>query len=111
MKRLRVLHSVVRWLGNAGVRRTARKQIRGYPPANANFVGDDDGGLTEMCLPIQQPRGLGASGAVPAMKSVQQVSIFLGAAWAISKQGPANQTPRLRGNRSELPYRASSTIT
>jgi hypothetical protein len=51
------------------------------PPANANFVGDDDGGLAEI-VPADPARlGPRSSEAVPVMKSVQQVSIFLGAAW------------------------------
>jgi hypothetical protein len=47
-----------------------------------NFVRDDDGGFTEI-VPVdpasQVPR---AVGAMPIMNSVQQVSIFLGVAWA-----------------------------
>lgn len=60
--------------------------------AKTNFVRDDDGGLTEI-VPVdpasQVPR---AAGAVPIMNSVQQVSIFLGVAWA-------DRDVRLRQNR------------
>jgi len=72
------------------------------PPANANFVHDDDGGLTEIVPADPARQGPRASGAVPVMKSVQQVSIFLGAAWA-DQQARARQT-RLQdfaGSRSE----------
>src|SRR6267378_4413404 len=73
------------------------------PPANANFVGDDDGGLTEIVPADPATQGPRASGAVPAMKSVQQVSIFLGAAWG-DQQARTRQTrlPDFGGNRSEL---------
>ena len=73
------------------------------PPANANFVADDDGGLTEIVPADPVKRGPRASGAVPVMKSVQQVSIFLGAAWG-DQQARIRQTrlPDFGGNRSEL---------
>jgi hypothetical protein len=73
------------------------------PPANANFVGDDDGGLTEIVPVDPATQGSRASGAVPAMKSVQQVSIFLGAAWG-DQQARTRQTrlPDFGGNRGEL---------
>src|SRR6267143_2045025 len=73
------------------------------PPANTNFVGDDDGGLTEIVPADPATQGPRASGAVPAMKSVQQVSIFLGAAWG-DQQARTRQTrlPDFGGNRSEL---------
>ena len=61
------------------------------PPANANFVADDDGGLTEIVPADPARQGPRASGAVPAMKSVQQVSIFLGAAWG-DRQARTRQT-------------------
>jgi len=61
------------------------------PPANANFVADDDGGLTEIVPADPTRQGPRASGAVPVMKSVQQVSIFLGAAWG-DRQARTRQT-------------------
>ena len=72
------------------------------PPANANFVEDDDGGLTEIVPADPATKGPRASRAVPAMKSVQQVSIFLGAAWG-DQQARTRQTrlPDFAGNRSE----------
>jgi hypothetical protein len=72
------------------------------PPANANFVADDDGGLTEIVPADPARQGPRASGAVPAMKSVQQVSIFLGAAWG-DRQARTRQTrlPDFALNRSE----------
>src|SRR5258708_16941297 len=50
-------------------------------PAKGNFVGDDDGGLTEIVAADPMAQGPRASDAAPVMKSVQQVSIFLGAGW------------------------------
>jgi hypothetical protein len=72
------------------------------PPANANFVADDDGGLTEIVPADLATKGPRASGTVPVMKSVQQVSIFLGAAWG-DQQARIRQTrlPDFAGNRSE----------
>ena len=72
------------------------------PPANANFVADDDGGLTEIVPADPARQGPRASGAVPAMKSVQQVSIFLGAAWG-DRQARTRQTrlPDFALNHSE----------
>lgn len=72
------------------------------PPAKANFVGDDDGGLTEIVPADPAKQGPRASGAVPVMKSVQQVSIFLGAAWG-DQQARRRQTrlPDFAGNRSD----------
>jgi len=61
------------------------------PPANANFVADDDGGRTEIVPADPTRQGPRASAAVPVMKSVQQVSIFLGAAWG-DRQARTRQT-------------------
>jgi hypothetical protein len=71
-------------------------------PANANFVADDDGGLTEIVPADPTRQGPRASGAVPVMKSVQQVSIFLGAAWG-DRQARTRQTrlPDFALNHSE----------
>jgi hypothetical protein len=72
------------------------------PPANANFVADDDGGRTEIVPADPTRQGPRASGAVPVMKSVQQVSIFLGAAWG-DRQARTRQTrlPDFALNHSE----------
>jgi hypothetical protein len=72
------------------------------PPANTHFVGDDDGGLTEIVPADPAAQVSRLSGAVPAMKSVQQVSIFLGAAWT-DQQARIRQTrlPDFAANRSE----------
>ena len=51
------------------------------PTAKANFIGDDDGGLTEIVSSDPAAQSPRPAGATPVMKSVQQVSIFLGAAW------------------------------
>jgi len=50
---LSVVRCLARWRSRA-----ARKQSADTPPANTNFVGDDDGGLTEIVPADQQPRGL-----------------------------------------------------
>src|SRR5882672_9862495 len=50
-------------------------------PAKSNFVGDDDGGLTEIVPAHPAAWSTRAAAATPVMKSVHQVSIFLGAAW------------------------------
>src|SRR6266481_9485938 len=75
-------------------------------PANAatqgNFVPDDDGGLTEIVPANFQGTTSRQSSALPVMKSVQQVSIFLGAAWG-DQEVRSRQTRLLdlAGNRSK----------
>jgi hypothetical protein len=78
-------------------------------PTNAatqgTFVPDDDGGLTEIVPANFQGTTSRQSDAVPVMKSVQQVSIFLGAAWG--DQQVRSRQPRLldlaaRGNQPVL---------
>lgn len=71
-------------------------------PAKANFIGDDDGGLTEIVPVDPAAWGTRAAEAVPLMKSVQQVSIFLGATWA-DQQVRSRQTGLLdlAGNRGK----------
>jgi hypothetical protein len=62
------------------------------PPApKANFVGDDDGGLTEIVPADPSAWGTRPAGAAPVMKSVQQVSIFLGSNW-VDQQVRSRQT-------------------
>ncbi|SRR6266481_1967209 len=78
-------------------------------PANAatqgNFVPDDDGGLTEIVPANFQGTTSRQSSALPVMKSVQQVSIFLGAAWG-DQQVRSRQTGLIdlaaRGNQPAL---------
>ena|ERR1700722_77583 len=51
------------------------------PADRINFVGDDDGGLTEIVPANPAAWGTRPAEAAPVMKSVQQVSVFLGANW------------------------------
>jgi hypothetical protein len=51
------------------------------PADKINFVGDDDGGLTEIVPANPAAWGTRPAEAAPVMKSVQQVSVFLGANW------------------------------
>jgi len=64
------------------------------PAAKAGFIADEDGGFTEI-VPVdpstQAPR---VTGAVPAMRSIQQVSVFLGSAWGAAQVRPRHS--RLR---------------
>ncbi|HLY98244.1 MAG TPA: hypothetical protein VKT33_04180 [Candidatus Angelobacter sp.] len=73
-------------------------------PTQGNFVPDDDGGLTEI-VPANFQGTSRQSSALPVMKSVQQVSIFLGAAWG-DQQVRSRQTGLLdlaaRGNQPAL---------
>src|SRR6266436_3606987 len=79
------------------------------PCANANFVADDDGGLTEIVPADLATKGPRASGTVPVMKSVQQVSIFLG---ATSKQGSDKpDSPISPDTIANPPLPSSRTIT
>lgn len=64
------------------------------PAVKTGFIADEDGGFTEIvpANPSTQPSR--PSGAAPAMRSVQQVSVFLGSAW-----GDAQVRPRQSGLR------------
>jgi len=69
---------------------TAQKAVKpaDLPAPTTNFISDDDGGIVQVV-----PTNLAAPGprkahAAPVMKSVQQVSIFLGSAWADEKVRP-----------------------
>jgi len=55
------------------------------PASTTNFISDDDGGTVQVVPVNLSAPGLRKAHAAPAMKSVQQVSIFLGAAWAGEK--------------------------
>src|ERR1700694_1861179 len=68
---------------------TAQKAVKPAPqPANlpaptTNFISDDDGGTVQIVpTSLAAPGPRKAHAAAPVMKSVQQVSIFLGRAWA-----------------------------
>lgn len=51
-------------------------------PAPSNFISDDDGGVVQI-VPVNAPApGPRKAHYAPVMKSVQQVSIFLGSDWA-----------------------------
>jgi hypothetical protein len=63
---------------------TAQEAVmpEGLPVKTTNFISDDDGGVVQIV-----PLGLTSAGprkanAAPVMKSIQQVSVFLGSAWA-----------------------------
>jgi hypothetical protein len=56
--------------------------------AKGNFVSDDDGGLTEIVPADPTAQGPRAATAAPVLKQVQQVSIFLGAAWGDQQVRP-----------------------
>lgn len=51
-------------------------------PAPNNFISDDDGGTVQIVPADLAAPGPRKAHAAPVMKSVQQVSIFLGSAWA-----------------------------
>jgi hypothetical protein len=52
------------------------------PVPTTNFISDDDGGVVQIVPVGLTPSGPGKANAAPGMKSVQQVSVFLGSAWA-----------------------------
>lgn len=58
------------------------------PAAKTGFVADEDGGFTEIVPADPSTRAPRPSGASPAMKSVQQVSVFLGSAWGDAQIRP-----------------------
>lgn len=47
-----------------------------------NFISDDDGGVVQIVPVGLTPSGPGKASTAPVMKSIQQVSVFLGGAWA-----------------------------
>jgi hypothetical protein len=50
--------------------------------AQTNFISDDDGGVVQI-VPVGLTASVpGKANAAPVMKSIQQVSIFLGSTWA-----------------------------
>jgi hypothetical protein len=63
---------------------TAQKAVKpaDLPAPTTNFISDDDGGVVQIVPADLTPAGPRKANATPVMKSVQQVSIFLGSAWA-----------------------------
>ena len=55
---------------------------RGLPVQTASFISDDDGGVVQIVPMGLTPAGPSKANAAPVMKSIQQVSVFLGGAWA-----------------------------
>ena len=81
MKRLVFCTLLIAGLATAALALQQGNKSAEAPPPRANFIGDDDGGLTEIVPVDPAVWGTRADAAVPLMKSVQQVSIFLGASW------------------------------
>jgi hypothetical protein len=63
---------------------TAQKAVKpaDLPAPTTNFISDDDGGVVQIVPTDLTPAGPRKANAAPVMKSIQQVSIFLGSAWA-----------------------------
>jgi hypothetical protein len=62
---------------------TAQKAVKPADlPASTNFISDDDGGVVQIVPADLTAAGPRKANAAPVMKSIQQVSIFLGSAWA-----------------------------
>ena len=55
---------------------------KGLPVQTTSFISDDDGGVVQIVPVGLTPAGLRKANAAPVMKSIQQVSVFLGGAWA-----------------------------
>jgi hypothetical protein len=63
---------------------TAQKAVKpaDLPAPTTNFISDDDGGVVQIVPADLSAAGSRKASAAPVMKSIQQVSIFLGSAWA-----------------------------
>ncbi len=63
---------------------TAQKAVqpKDLPVPTTNFISDDDGGVVQIVPVGLPPAGARKASTAPAMKSIQQVSVFLGSAWA-----------------------------
>ncbi len=63
---------------------TAQKAVqpKDLPVPTTNFISDDDGGVVQIVPVGLTPAGARKASTAPAMKSIQQVSVFLGSAWA-----------------------------
>lgn len=62
---------------------TAQKAVKpaDLPVPTTNFISDDDGGVVQIVPVGLTPAGTRKGNSAPVMKSVQQVSVFLGSAW------------------------------
>ncbi len=63
---------------------TAQKAVqpKDLPVPTTNFISDDDGGVVQIVPTDLSPAGVRKANTKPVMKSVQQVSVFLGSSWA-----------------------------
>ena len=62
---------------------TAQNAVKPEGPApTTRFIADDDGGVVQIVPVGLIPAGLRKANAAPVMKSIRQVSGFLGGAWA-----------------------------
>lgn len=63
---------------------TAQKAVqpKDLPVPTTNFISDDDGGVVQIVPVGLSPAGPRKGNSAPVMKSIQQVSVFLGSAWA-----------------------------
>ncbi|HYK91574.1 MAG TPA: hypothetical protein VE398_22590 [Acidobacteriota bacterium] len=63
---------------------TAQKAVKpaDLPVPTTNFISDDDGGVVQIVPTDLSAAGPRKANAAPVMQSVQQVSVFLGGAWA-----------------------------
>jgi hypothetical protein len=59
------------------------------PQVQTNFISDDDGGVVQIVPVGLTPSGPGKANTAPVMKSIQQLSIFLGSTW--TEQGARNR--------------------
>jgi hypothetical protein len=62
------------------------------PVPTTNFISDDDGGVVQIVPTDLSAAGPRKANAAPVMKSIQQVSIFLGSAWAEQNVRPREAT-------------------
>src|SRR5215467_10274927 len=62
---------------------TAQKAAKpkDLPVPTTDFISDDDGGVVQIVPVGLTPAGPRKANTAPAMKSIQQVSVFLGSAW------------------------------
>jgi hypothetical protein len=88
MKRLVFCTLLFAALGTGAFAFQQEGKTANVPAAKTNFVGDDDGGLTEIVPADPAAWGARPAEAAPVMKSVQQVSIFLGTSWGDQQVRP-----------------------
>jgi hypothetical protein len=70
---------------------TAQQAVKpaGLPVSTTNFISDDDGGVVQIVPASLSPASPSKTNAAPAMKSIRQVSVFLGSAWENVRSGEA----------------------